>query len=224
MDSMHHKPRTIEPARLSAASSIMWALEQSPSERLFLCQAALATQFGTKRPKRPNPMLQRPSPAAKANTDGNFTATTVVDHNYDLGSRLPSCWSRMRRLYTTSPTNPGGFDYGLNDTIHLFKVETDTKSLIKTENPKEASVSITLTMIDNHVRATVVFTGGYADDQIPYRLNLASSTLLGTITVDRDYDSGRDYARNAHDYYHPLRLRTATCIDCNRRDRSRAQP
>lgn len=99
------------------------------------------------------------------------------------------------------PDKPEDFGYGLNDTIHLFKVDTDTKSLIKTENPKEASVSITLTMIDNHVRATVVFTGGYADDQIPYRLNLASSTLLGT-HVDRDYDSGQGIMRETrHDYY-----------------------
>ena len=44
-------------------------------------------------------------------------------------------------------------------------------------NPKEASVSIALTMIDNHVRATVVFTGSYADDQIPYRLDLNLSLI-----------------------------------------------
>ena len=87
------------------------------------------------------------------------------------------------------------------DTVHLFKIDTDTESLIKTENPKEASVSIALTMIDNHVRATVVFTGSYADDQIPYRLNLNSSTYLGT-HVDRDFDSGQGIMHETrHEYY-----------------------
>ena len=99
------------------------------------------------------------------------------------------------------PDKPEDFIYGLNDTVHLFKIDTDTESLIKTENPKEASVSIALTMIDNHVRATVVFTGSYADDQIPYRLNLISSTHLGT-HVDRDFDSGQGIMHvTQHDYY-----------------------
>lgn len=99
------------------------------------------------------------------------------------------------------PDKPEDFSYGLNDTVHLFKVDTDTEGLIKTENPKEACVSIALTIIDNHVRATVVFTGGYADDQIPYRLNLISSTLLDT-RVDRDYDTTRGIMRETrHDYY-----------------------
>ena len=56
-------------------------------------------------------------------------------------------------------------------------------------------------MIDNHVRATVVFTGSYADDQIPYRLDLNSSTYLGT-HVDRDFDSGQGIMHETrHDYY-----------------------
>lgn len=99
------------------------------------------------------------------------------------------------------PDKPEDFIYGLNDTVLLFKIDTDTESLIKTESPKEASVSIALTMIDNHVRATAVFTGGYADDQIPYRLNLISSTHLGT-HVDRDFDSGQGIMHETrHDYY-----------------------
>lgn len=56
-------------------------------------------------------------------------------------------------------------------------------------------------MINNHVRATVVFTGSYADDQIPYRLDLNSSTYLGT-HVDRDFDSGQGIMHETrHDYY-----------------------
>ena len=123
------------------------------------------------------------------NAESNITAATVVDHYYDL--ELPPAFMLIQNeaFVYDFPDKPEDFSYGLNDTVHLFKVDTDTESLIKTENPKEASVSIALTMVDNHARATVVFTGGYADDQIPYRLNLISSTCLGTHT-DHDYDRG----------------------------------
>lgn len=149
----------------------------------------------------PEPDAATPITRSEANTDGNFTAATVVDHNYDL--ELPPAFMLVQNeaFVYDFPDKPEDFIYRLNDTIHLFKVDTDTESLIKTENPKEASVSITLTMIDNHVRATVVFTGSYADDQIPYRLNLNSSTHLGT-HVDRDFDSGQGIMHETrHDYY-----------------------
>lgn len=149
----------------------------------------------------PEPDATTPITRSEANTDGNFTAATVVDHNYDL--ELPPAFMLVQNeaFVYDFPDKPEDFIYRLNDTIHLFKVGTDTESLIKTENPKEASVSITLTMIDNHVRATVVFTGSYADDQIPYRLNLNSSTHLGT-HVDRDFDSGQGIMHETrHDYY-----------------------
>lgn len=149
----------------------------------------------------PEPDAATPITRSEANTDGNFTAATVVDHNYDL--ELPPAFMLVQNeaFVYDFPDKPEDFIYRLNDTIHLFKVDTDTDSLIKTENPKEASVSITLTMIDNHVRATVVFTGSYADDQIPYRLNLNSSTHLGT-HVDRDFDSGQGIMHETrHDYY-----------------------
>lgn len=149
----------------------------------------------------PEPDAATPITRSEANTDGNFTAATVVDHNYDL--ELPPAFMLVQNeaFVYDFPDKPENFIYRLNDTIHLFKVDTDTESLIKTENPKEASVSITLTMIDNHIRATVVFTGSYADDQIPYRLNLNSSTHLGT-HVDRDFDSGQGIMHETrHDYY-----------------------
>lgn len=149
----------------------------------------------------PEPDAATPIIRSEANTDGNFTATTVVDHNYDL--ELPPAFMLVQNeaFVYDFPDKPEDFIYGLNDTVHLFKIDTDTESLIKTENPKEASVSIALTMIDNHVRATAVFTGGYADDQIPYRLNLVSSTHLGT-HVDRDFDSGQGIMHETrHDYY-----------------------
>lgn len=149
----------------------------------------------------PEPDAATPITRSEANTDGNFTAATVVDHNYDL--ELPPAFMLVQNeaFVYDFPDKPEDFIYGLNDTVHLFKIDTDTESLIKTENPKEASVSIALTMIDNHVRATAVFTGGYADDQIPYRLNLNSSTHLGT-HVDRDFDSGQGIMHETrHDYY-----------------------
>lgn len=149
----------------------------------------------------PEPDAATPITRSEANTDGNFTAATVVDHNYDL--ELPPAFMLVQNeaFVYDFPDKPEDFIYGLNDTVHLFKIDTDTESLIKTENPKEASVSIALTMIDNHVRATVVFTGSYADDQIPYRLDLNSSTYLGT-HVDRDFDSGQGIMHETrHDYY-----------------------
>lgn len=161
---------------------------------LLLPGAALATEM-------PEPDTATPITCDETNTNGNFTATTVVDHYYDL--ELPPAFMLIQNeaFVYDFPDKPDDFVYGLNDTVHLFKVDTDTESLVKTENPKEASVSITLTMIDNHVRATVVFTGGYADDQIPYRLNLVSSTRLGT-HVDRDCDTTQGTMRETrHDYY-----------------------
>lgn len=161
---------------------------------LLLPCAALATEM-------PETDAVTPITRSEADADGNFTATTVVDHNYDL--ELPPAFMLVQNeaFVYDFPDKPEDFIYGLNDTVLLFKIDTDTEGLIKTENPKEASVSIALTMIDNHVRATVVFTGSYADDQIPYRLNLNSSAHLGT-HVDRDFDSGQGIMHETrHDYY-----------------------
>lgn len=161
--------------------------------QLLLPCAALATEM-------PEPDVAAPITCDEVNAEGSLTATTV-DHYYDL--ELPPAFELVQNeaLVCDFPDKPEDFIYRLNDTVHLFKIDTDTESLIKTENPKEASVSIALTMIDNHVRATVVFTGSYADDQIPYRLDLNSSTYLGT-HVDRDFDSGQGIMHETrHDYY-----------------------
>ena len=164
------------------------------SGQLLLPSSALAAET-------PEPDVATPITCDEANAEGSLTATTVVDHNYDL--ELPPAFMLVQNeaFVYDFPDKPEDFIYELNDTVHLFKIDTDTESLIKTENPKEASVSIALTMIDNHVRATVVFTGDYADDQIPYRLDLISSTHLGT-HVDRDFDSGQGILHETrHDYY-----------------------
>lgn len=162
--------------------------------QLLLPRAALATEM-------PEPDVAAPITCEEVNAEGSLTVTTVVDHYYDL--ELPPAFELVQNeaLVYDFPDKPEDFIYELNDTVHLFKIDTDTESLIKTENPKEASVSIALTMIDNHVRATVVFTGSYADDQIPYRLDLNSSTYLGA-HVDRDFDSGQGIMHETrHDYY-----------------------
>lgn len=167
--------------------------KHSYGRALLLPCAALATEM-------PEPDVATPITCDEVNAEGSLTATTV-DHYYDL--ELPPAFELVQNeaLVYDFPDKPEDFIYGLNDTVHLFKIDTDTESLIKTENPKEASVSIALTMIDNHVRATVVFTGSYADDQIPYRLNLNSSTYLGT-HVDRNFDSGQGIMHETrHDYY-----------------------
>lgn len=161
--------------------------------QLLLPCAALATEM-------PEPDVAAPITCDEVNAEGSLTATTVY-HYYDL--ELPPAFelAQNEAFAYDFPDKPEDFIYGFNDTVHLFKIDTDTESLIKTENPKEASVSIALTMIDNHVRATAVFTGGYADDQIPYRLNLVSSTYLGT-HVDRDFDIGQGIMHETrHDYY-----------------------
>ena len=161
---------------------------------LLLPCAALATEM-------PEPDVAAPITCDEANAEGGLTAATVVDHYYDLELLPAFTLVQNEALVYDFPDKPEDFPFGLNDTVYLFKADTDTESLVKTENPKEACVSIALTMIDNHVRATVVFTGGYADDQIPYRLNLTSSTLLGT-RVDRDYDTTQGIMRETrHDYY-----------------------
>lgn len=162
--------------------------------QLLLPCTALATET-------PESDVAAPITCDEVNAEGSLTATTVVDHYYDL--ELPPAFELVQNeaLVYDFPDKPEDFIYKLNDTVHLFKIDTDTESLIKTENPKEASVSIALTMIDNHVRATVVFTGSYADDQIPYRLDLNSSTYLGA-HVDRDFDSGQEIMHETrHEYY-----------------------
>ena len=60
-------------------------------------------------------------------------------------SRSPSRFRNSNLIKVSKPEN---------------NIDTDIERLVNTENPKEASTSIALIIIDNHVRATVVFTGG----------------------------------------------------------------
>ena len=118
---------------------------------LLLPCAALATEM-------PETDVAAPITCDEANAEGSLTATTVVDHNYDL--ELPPAFMLVQNeaFVYDFPDKPEDFIYGLNDT-------------------------------------------GYADDQIPYRLNLNSSAHLGT-HVDRDFDSGQGIMHETrHDYY-----------------------
>lgn len=145
--------------------------------QLLLPCAALATEM-------PEPDVALPITCEEVNAEGSLTATTVVDHYYDL--ELPPAFELVQNeaLVYDFPDKPEDFIYGLNDTVHLFKIDTDTESLIKTENPKEASVSIALTMIDNHVRATVVFTGiTPTTKSLTGWTSTAQPTLAHTLTV-----------------------------------------
>lgn len=159
------------------------------------------------------PVATAPAPAAAPTTCGVTDVaggggiaidTTVVDHYYDL--ELPPAFMLIQGEAFTHdfPDKPEGFTSGLNETVHFFKIDPDTEALVKTENPEEANVSISLVMIDNHVRATLIFAGGDADSQISYSLNLFHSTYLGS---SLDYDSA-DFngaqgtiRETRHDYY-----------------------
>lgn len=86
------------------------------------------------------------------------------------------------------PDAPEDFTLRRNESVHIFRIDPDTKSLVKTENPKEANVSISLAAIDNHERATLVFTGGGADPLISYSLDLLHLICIGAL-ADFDFSN-----------------------------------
>lgn len=79
-------------------------------------------------------------------------------------------------------------DSGVTNPSISSRSTHDTESLIKTENPNEANVSISLAVIDNHERATLVFTGGDADPLISYSLDLSHWIYIGTF-ADFDFSN-----------------------------------
>lgn len=86
------------------------------------------------------------------------------------------------------PDAPEDFTLRSNESVHFFRIDPDTESLVKTENPKEANVSISLAAIDNHERATLVFTGGGADPLISYSLDLLHLIYIGAL-ADFDFSN-----------------------------------
>lgn len=76
---------------------------------LLLPCAALATEM-------PETDVAAPITCDEANAEGSLTATTVVDHNYDL--ELPPAFMLVQNeaFVYDFPDKPEDFIYGLNDT------------------------------------------------------------------------------------------------------------
>lgn len=120
---------------------------------------------------------------------GGFTIdTTVVNHFYDL--ELPPAFTLIQgeTFVYDFPDAPEDFTLRRNESVHFFRIDPDTESLVKTENPKEANVSISLAAIDNHERATLVFTGGGADPLISYSLDMLHLIYIGAL-ADFDFSN-----------------------------------
>ena len=114
--------------------------------------------------------------------------TTVVNHFYDL--ELPPAFTLIQdEAYVYDfPDAPEDFTLWHNESVYFFKIDPDTEALVKTDNPNEANVSISLAAIDNHERATLVFTGGGADPLISCSLDLLHLICIGAL-ADFDFSN-----------------------------------
>lgn len=114
--------------------------------------------------------------------------TTVVNHFYDL--ELPPAFTLIQdETYVYDfPDAPEDFTLWHNESVYFFKIDPDTEALVKTDNPNEANVSISLAAIDNHERAILVFTGGGADPLISYSLDLLHLICIGAL-ADFDFSN-----------------------------------
>lgn len=114
--------------------------------------------------------------------------TTVVNHFYDL--ELPPAFTLIQdEAYVYDfPDAPEDFTLWHNESVYFFKIDSDTEALVKTDTPKEANVSISLAAIDNHERATLVFTGGGADPLISCSLDLLHLICIGAL-ADFDFSN-----------------------------------
>ena len=128
------------------------------------------------------------APATRGASDVPGGDTTVVNHFYDL--ELPPAFTLIQgeTFVYDFPDAPEDFTLRRNESVHFFRIDPDTESLVKTENPKEANVSISLAAIDNHERATLVFTGGGADPLISYSLDLLHLICIGAL-ADFDFSN-----------------------------------
>lgn len=130
--------------------------------------------------------------------------TTVVNHFYDL--ELPPAFTLVQdeAFVYDFPDAPENFTLWRNESVHLFRIDPDTESLVKTDNAKEANVSISLASVDNHERATLVFTGGGADPLISYSLDLFHSIYIGA-GADFDFSNFNNgkgaILETRHEYY-----------------------
>lgn len=173
-------PNTVAPtaAKAESPSTPALASEAAPTTALNAAEQAAAVAPANE---------SATASAAAAATRGATTPgggeiridTTVVNHFYDL--ELPPAFTLVQdeAFVYDFPDAPENFTLWRNESVHLFRIDPDTESLVKTDNAKEANVSISLASVDNHERATLVFTGGGADPLISYSLDLFYSIYIG---------------------------------------------
>lgn len=159
-------------------------------------EAAVAPADDSTAALAPKSIATAPAPAAAPASRGATNPgggkviinTTVVNHYYDL--ELPPAFTLIQgeTFVCDFPDAPEDFTLRRNESVHFFRIDPDTESLVKTENPKEANVSISLAAIDNHERATLVFTGGGADPLISYSLDLLHLICIGAL-ADFDFSN-----------------------------------
>lgn len=183
-----------EPAAPAAA-----ATESAPAaaQDTAETEAAVAPADDSTAALAPKSVATSPAPAAAPASRGATNPgggkviidTTVVNHFYDL--ELPPAFTLIQgeTFVYDFPDAPEDFTLRRNESVHFFRIDPDTESLVKTENPKEANVSIILAAIDNHERATLVFTGGgAADPLISYSLDLLHLICIGAL-ADFDFSN-----------------------------------
>ena len=159
-------------------------------------EAAVAPADDSTAALAPKSVATSPAPAAAPASRGATNPgggkviidTTVVNHFYDL--ELPPAFTLIQgeTFVYDFPDAPEDFTLWHNESVYFFKIDPDTEALVKTDNPKEANVSISLAAIDNHERATLVFTGGGADPLISYSLDLLHLICIGAL-ADFDFSN-----------------------------------
>lgn len=198
-----------EPAAPAAA-----ATESAPAaaQDTAETEAAVAPADDSTAALAPKSIATAPAPAAAPASRGATNPgggkviinTTVVNHFYDL--ELPPAFTLIQgeTFVYDFPDAPEDFTLRRNESVHFFRIDPDTESLVKTEDPKEANVSISLAAIDNHERATLVFTGGGADPLISYSLDLLHLIYIGAL-ADFDFSSYNNgegtILKTRHDYF-----------------------
>lgn len=182
-----------EPAAPAAA-----ATESAPAaaQDTAETEAAVAPADDSTAALAPKSIATAPAPAAAPASRGATNPgggkviinTTVVNHFYDL--ELPPAFTLIQgeTFVYDFPDAPEDFTLWHNESVYFFKIDPDTEALVKTDNPKEANVSISLAAIDNHERATLVFTGGGADPLISYSLDLLHLICIGAL-ADFDFSN-----------------------------------
>ena len=184
-------PNAAEPSavKVESPSDPAVASEAVPTAALNAAEPAAAVALASESATASAPAAALAARGATTPGGGEIRVnTTVVNHFYDL--ELPPAFTLVQdeAFVYDFPDAPEGFTLWRNESVHLFKIDPDTESLVKTEDAKEANVSISLASVDNHERATLVFTGGDADPLISYSLNLFHTAHIGAF-ADADFSN-----------------------------------